>query len=365
MAYGIITHHDVHNHGAILQLNALVKILREKFGITASALCFDKNYDFMGRGLKAKYEISIRSVGIYLKYLRDNGLKQTLFNMKKKRLLTKFKEREALIGEYYTQCGELEGIIIGSDEVFALHTGPTPVFFGHACPSKKVFAYAGSFGPTTLDDVERLHCRAFVGSGLSAMTGLSMRDQNSMFIARALTGREPTLVCDPVILYGYEKEIAQFAPPSHLPAYLLVYAYDQNMNTPEEIDRIRAFARRQGLKIVSPGFYHKWADYNLNVDPVELLRYFHYADCVVTDTFHGSVMSILTGCNFAVLTRNNSNKLNNLLDEYGLSHRRITSERSMSRILAEPIDFERVQAELTRRRADSMIYLDSMIQFND
>lgn len=55
MKYGIITHYDVHNHGAILQMNALIKVLKRDFNIDAQALRFDKNYDFMGRALKAKY----------------------------------------------------------------------------------------------------------------------------------------------------------------------------------------------------------------------------------------------------------------------------------------------------------------------
>ena len=360
MTYGIITHYDVHNHGAVLQLNALVKVLHEKFGIVASALRFDKNYDFMGRELKAKYEISIKSAGIYLKYFRDNGLKQVLFNMKKKRLLDQFKAQEALVGAYYTKCENLDGVIIGSDEVFALHTGPTPVFFGYACPSGKVFAYAGSFGPTTLGDVERLHCRGFVAGGLSAMAGLSMRDQNSIRITRELTGREPILVCDPVILYGYEKEIAQYPSPQ-LPPYLLVYAYDQNMNVPEEVERIKDFARRRGLKIVSPGFYHKWADYNINVDPVELLRYFNNADSVLTDTFHGSVMSIISGRKFAVKLRNNAHKLLNLLQEYNLEDRVITHERDLNAILVEDVDRQYIHEEILRRRSVSMAYLADMI----
>ena len=65
MKYGIITHYDVHNHGALLQLNGLKQGLKS-LGIEASALQFDKNYDFMGRAMKAKYEISFKSVGIYM-----------------------------------------------------------------------------------------------------------------------------------------------------------------------------------------------------------------------------------------------------------------------------------------------------------
>ena len=81
MKIGIITHYDVHNHGAILQMNALIKVLKKNFGIEAQALQFDKNYDFLGRELKAKYEIGIKSVGIYLKYLFDRGLKIFIFNV--------------------------------------------------------------------------------------------------------------------------------------------------------------------------------------------------------------------------------------------------------------------------------------------
>ena len=57
MKIGIITHYDVHNHGAILQMNALIKVLRQKFNADAHALQFDENYDFLGRELKAKYDV--------------------------------------------------------------------------------------------------------------------------------------------------------------------------------------------------------------------------------------------------------------------------------------------------------------------
>ena len=135
MRIGIITHYDVHNHGALLQLNALIKIL-SKQGIQAQALQYDKNYDFLGVKLKNKYNISVKSIFFYLNYIRKEGIKKTLFNIKKKRLLDSFKKENNLIGEYYSQTNNVDAIIIGSDEVFALHTGPTPILFGHASPCK-------------------------------------------------------------------------------------------------------------------------------------------------------------------------------------------------------------------------------------
>lgn len=357
MKYGIITHYDVHNHGALLQLNALKQVLNN-LGIEAFALQFDKNYDFMGRQLKAKYDISLKSVGIYAKFLRERGLKSTFYNWRKRRMLNEFRRNQSLIGPYYTECGELDGVIVGSDEVFALHTGPTPAFFGHALPSEKVFAYGGCFGPTTIADIDRLHCRAFVASGLQSMCGLGMRDQNSISIAAELTGGEPELVCDPVILYGYKEEISHLEVKMKSP-YMVVYSYDNKFD--DQSDVILEYARKKGLKVVSPGFIQKWADINVNVDPVELLSWFKGAECVVTNTFHGCVMSLITGRELAVKMRGNANKLFNLMCEYGIENRVFGDGKTLDDVFSQTVDWAEVEEQITRRRKDSLSYLKRMI----
>lgn len=361
MKFGIITHYDVHNHGALLQLTALIRVLAQK-GIKASALRFDKNYDFLGVELKSKYNISIKSMGFYLKYLRQEGFEKTHFNVGKRRVLNHFKLQKNLVGEYYSKAQDLDAVIVGSDEVFALHTGPTPVFFGHALPTDHIFSYAGSFGPTTVDEVKNLHCEAFVSSGLRSMKGISVRDMNSRKVVEALTGISPVMVCDPVILYGFQQEIASLEKPDY-PPFLLVYAYDNRMNDAEEVAAIKAYARKYNLKMLSPGFYHKWCDYNVNVDPIELLGYFKNASCVVTDTFHGSVMSIITNSPFMVKTReSNHNKLHSLLNEYCLADRIFTDFSAMEEVAGMDIDWDIVNGEVKARRKESMAFLDGIIQ---
>lgn len=122
------------------------------------------------------------------------------------------------------------------------------------------------------------------------------------------------------------------------------------------------YAHSRGLKVVCPGFFHKWADININTDPVELLRYFKYAECVVTDTFHGSVLSIITGKDLAVKLRDNSNKLLNLLEEYGLQDRVITDDWDLNAIFSRSQDNEFVAKEVVRRRQESMAYLREMVE---
>ena len=165
---------------------------------------------------------------------------------------------------------------------------------------------------------------------------------------------------DPVILYGYKKEIEELTNPG-LPKYLLVYAYESRLNDSKEYLAILDYAYSKRLKVVCPGFYHKWADKNINTDPVELLRYFKYAECVVTDTFHGAVMSIITGRDLAVKIRDNGNKLMNLLKEYGLQESVINDDWNLDAIFSKKQNKDYVASEVERRRKASMDYLSRMI----
>lgn len=365
MECGIITHYDVHNHGAVLQLFALINVLRRDFKIEAKALTFEKNYDFIDQELKNKYELSLKSLPIYLKYLKERGFGAMIYNIRKRQTLEHFKSKENIIGRHYRNYKALQHVIIGSDEVFALHTGPTPVFWGHALPTDNVFSYAGSFGPTNLEDVYNLNCDSLVRSGFQRMSGISVRDQNSKDIIRSITGMEVTVVVDPVLLYGYSDEIRGQSRPIN-DKYLIVYAYDKRMNDVKEVEAIKEFAHQKGLTIVSPGFYHKWVDKNINIDPIELLGWFKHAEYVITDTFHGSVMSLITNRPFSVMVRDNGNKVINLLREYNLENRVVKELKSDLLIHYDSaIDYVTTNEIIKDKRRTSMHYLKERLSKNE
>ena len=186
-----------------------------------------------------------------------------------------------------------------------------------------------------------------------------MRDQNSVKIAKELTGREPELVCDPVILYGYEKEFLNSDRPMVEP-YLVVYSYDNRFD--DSATEVISFAKKRGLKIVSPGLYQKWADINVNVTPIGLLAWFKYADCVVTNTFHGCVLSILSGREMAIKIRDNSNKLLNLAQEYRIDDRLFDNVTSLETVFDNKIDWTTVNNQIISRRDSSMSYLVRMVE---
>lgn len=360
LKYGIVTHYNVLNHGAVLQLEALIKVLKE-LGVDAKALQYKRNYDFTDDSLKAKYRIGLGSIGYFMKFIKERGLCNFFFLYRKTKILESYRRVNNLVGPDYQKSELLDGVIVGSDEVFALNIGKTPALFGYGLPSKKVFAYAGSFGSTTIEEIDKKKCRDFVCNGLKSMTNLSVRDQNSNTIIEALLGIRPEMVCDPVILYGFKDELARMERPMK-EKYMVVYSYDQNMNEADELSSIKYFAIEKGLKIISPSFYHRWVDKNVNVNPIELLNWFQHADYVVTDTFHGSVMSLITNREFVVEVRDNGNKLLSLLSEYGLENRIIVKQQILDDVFIHKINWTRVNSKLQNIRKFSLNYIIKMLK---
>jgi hypothetical protein len=353
MKIGIITHYNVHNHGALLQLYALKTVL-ENENNNVRALTFKKNFDFMEGGIDKKYDISIKSLAWYFSYVCKIGLKRTFFNVRKKYILDQFKK--PLIGEYYSRAKNLDAVFIGSDEVFSIEAGVNPFFFGIGIPCSNIYTYAACCGPTDLQMIKQKRMEKLIKAGLEDIKKISVRDKNTYDIVKSVIDKPVELVCDPVILYGYTDEIEK-AERKIKADYLLVYAYDNNMNNPEETKKIIDFAHKRNLKVISVGFHHKWCDKCVDGSPIDILGYFKYAKYVVTDTFHGSVMSLITNANFAAKIRGNKNKLHDLLVRFNLSERIVENFNTIESILDTEIDYKPVNDVVSKMRKSSMEYL--------
>ncbi len=356
---GIITHYNVHNYGAELQLYGLRMVLKS-LDYNSQALQYNKNFDFMEPGIEAKYKLSIKSIPIYLKYLIEKGLGRVIYNVKKKRALSRFSIQNTSIGEFYSRARDLSAIVIGSDEIFSIEAGPNPWYWGIGVQCDKVISYAASFGPTTMKDIEIHRCRELVSAGLSRMNKISVRDENSRIIVKELTGRDAELVCDPVFLYGYENELNR-KPREHFP-YIIVYSYDDHMNDKETIKAIREFANANNAKVISIGYYHGWCDKNICCDPLDIFPYFRDAIMVFTDTFHGTVFSILSETPMIVQLHGNENKLKYLLSQYDLQNRIVDSFHEYKRIINNHIDFADIKNRIDSYRELSLVYLKNALK---
>ena len=254
MKIGILTYYGVHNHGAVLQANALKTVLESK-GHECGFMEFERSYSNISQKQANKYKLGLGSIGFYARYLIEKGAGNILYNVSKKRTLAKFRATNIpMLGKYEDFLGDLA--VIGSDEVFSLEIGVNPFLYGNGLNAKHVISYAGCFGPTTYADVVKQGQQKMISDGLHHMDAVSVRDQNSLETVKKTAGIDATLVCDPVILYGYEKEMQSFTPP--MKDYILIYSYDKNLNDATEYNHIKAYAEKHNLKAVSVGYYHKW-----------------------------------------------------------------------------------------------------------
>ena len=192
------------------------------------------------------------------------------------------------------------------------------------------------------------------------MNAVSVRDGNSHDITNKL-GVNSEIVCDPVILYGYEREQNEYKPD--IENYIVVYSYDRNMNDIDEISSIKNFAKNKSLKILSVGYHHKWCDKNINATPNKLLGWIKKAKLVITDTFHGTVLSLICNTDFVTKQRGNGNKLGFLLEEFGLRNRVVVDFANINEVCSKSIDFNVVNKTIQEKREKSLLFLKEKLGF--
>lgn len=260
--------------------------------------------------------------------------------------------------------------IIGSDEVFnccqTTSWGYTLQLYGAIPEAKKVVSYAASFGHTRYEQLLELNIAGEIGATLNTLSAISVRDKNSYDIVKKLTGRTPEQHLDPVLIYGYQAEIMQMSLPAEKD-YIVIYAYPGRIQDKTEIGIIKKFARQNGKKLISLFSYYSWCDKSVAPNtPFEVLAWFKGADYVITDTFHGTIFSIITHKNFCTLVRNtNGEKIDSLLLRLGLEIK-ILREKSfslMSDILHQSINYTEVEQALTTERARAKKYIKQVIAF--
>lgn len=355
---GILTYYGVHNHGAVLQANGLQQVLKG-MGYNVRFLTFNRSYEYISEEQRKKYKLDLSSIPFYFKYMLEKGVGNILYNFKKSSTLNTFRASNF---DLDISCDSFYGdiVLIGSDEVFSLEIGYNPMMYGYGIKAKRIASYAGSFGPTTIREIVQKGKKETIRQGLNGFDAISVRDRNSQDIVKELCGKEVPLVCDPVILYGYEKEMDAFTPEES--GYITVYAYDNRMNDPSEVKKVKDYAHAHGLKVYSVGYYHKWCDKNINATPIEVLGWIRNANLTVTDTFHGTVISIICNTPMAVKLRGNANKLAYLLCEYGLSDRIMETFSDLERVADQEIDFLSVNTILKEKREASKRYLISAVE---
>lgn len=275
------------------------------------------------------------------------------------------------IPEETTYDAELDLLIIGSDEVFNFtqsthEVGYAPELFGHASRADHIFSYAASFGNTTLPRLTASGKESEIREGLDRFDEISVRDENSAEIVEHLLGRRPMVHLDPVLAFdfmGLEPRIPSARQMDE--PYVLVYGYPGRLSQ-EENDAVRRYARSSDSRVVCIGGIQECCDTYVDCDPFELFAYFRDAVAIVTDTYHGAILSIVNQRPFAALVREstggdygNEEKLGYLLTDLGLAAQRVRSSDQIEVVLRQEIDYRSVVERLEHERQRTSEFLSA------
>ena len=362
MKIGILTHYDVNNMGAQLQLWAMYRHL-ESLGHEPVVLTYKKSYDFVPE-LERRNQITLASVPYILKnYLFAKGLRLTWHNVRKYRTLKSFRLDKLRHTPHDT--APIDAAVVGADEVFSLELGINKMMFGHGVNTENMIAYAPSVGQTDIKRIEHYDCRETMASGLNRFVALSARDRSTQRIIKELTGHDAEIVCDPALLYRFP--IEEYPLPKGTPKgdYMVVYSYDARLNTPQEAEAIQSYAKCHGLKTVSVGTFHKWCDVNIACNALEWLRCIAESKAVVTDTFHGTIAAAITHRPMAIYYSKvvNSSKMFDLVDRLKLQGRMLSeiSTREIERVFAMEQNMALIDEQIEAMRHDSERYLTNSL----
>lgn len=207
-----------------------------------------------------------------------------------------------------------------------------------------------------------------IGILLRKFDAISVRDINSGTIIEELTGRIPAYNLDPVLTYDYMKCCDKIPQIKIEEKYLILYAYAGRISN-DEAKWIAEYAKKKKLKIYAIGGIQKCADQFVDCSPFEVLAYFRNAEEVITDTFHGSIFSIITHRPFTTLIRKsvgnsygNEEKLSDLLKRLELNTRMTTKIESVENINEQVINYEKIDEILKTHRKVARQYLQKNLE---
>lgn len=335
----IVTVHNSSNCGSFLQATALKTIL-EKEGNNVFFLHRDVH-----QGIKYCIITSIKKA-CKLKLNQIAGVwKEYRAFADANRIFTQIKAED---------CGNIDCFIIGSDTVWNFDeiyfAQNKHRYLGLEFCGKRTVSYAASIANTSYNT---LTDDKVIVNGLNNLNAVSVRDYYTKKIVDRITGKQSVLVLDPTLLLSRE-EFAGLETECFGEGHILIYMFGKISNdTKSKLIEIR---KNTGKKIVSFGGYRDFADINVSNDPFKFLYYFNHADMVITNTFHGTIFSILNRKPFAEFG-GHKKKVSELLSMLDLREQICENAEDMEKILNQKIDYDKVDKKLDVLRKQSKEYL--------
>lgn len=362
MKIGILSMQKIINYGSFLQAYGLRKLIKsvypeEKINFIDIIPGRKLDINNISKSQKIKNIITAGKQGLFFEKIGDKIFMKKLGNQFESKFFPLLDLNSENNSKRYST------VVIGSDEVFHCCQnaawGFSTQLLGDVKNTDNVFSYAASFGATTYDDILKAGIIDEVKNALSNLSSISVRDENSKKIIYKILNKEVEIHLDPVLISDFDDEIKATEDFITNEKFIVVYSYAGRINNHREIESIKNFAKKNNLKIYTVFCRYKWADKTIiPLTPFQLLKIFQQAEYVVSDTFHGSIFSIISHKRFCTLVRDsNKEKITSLLERFDLlSHAVFDSDELESKIIKK-IDFDAVDEIRKNEKQRSLKYL--------
>ncbi len=254
-------------------------------------------------------------------------------------------------------------IVSGSDQVWnpdlAEESLGCYLFDFPATAQTRRIAYAASIGSDSIDEAWHPMFRRC----LERFDAISVRETSAVPLISALAAKEVTAVLDPTILIPLHQWHAISSDMVIREPFLLVYSF----GTPASFRNIvHEVSNATGLSVVT---LHKRKHYNNELGrfpyagPQEFVGLFRKAAFVVTNSFHGTVFSVLFQKPFvSVINNKRGSRLRDLLKALDLEERLIHVDSELPGNPIEDLDYRNIEARLTHLREQSIQFLSDALK---
>lgn len=264
-----------------------------------------------------------------------------------------------------------DAVVVGSDQLW-LPAGMRTNFYNLMFVADEInkISYATSFGVSTIDKTYWKDMCKFI----PRINHLSVREKSGQVLIRDIVGVESRVVADPTMLHTAE-EWYEMIPDRQLEhEYIFCYFLGKNMECRNFANQVKS---ETGLKIVVLKHLDEYIEEDddfgdivpSDVGPMEFVNYIRHAKYVLTDSFHGTVFSILYHKNFLTFYRfkqgerlSKNSRIDNLLNLMGLEKQlyEFEPDTAFSR-LSDDIDYNTVDNNRESLRLDSKAFLENAL----
>lgn len=380
---GLVTCYFKSNYGSLLQAYATQKFL-DSLKIENETINIDKNIDFK-KG-KRKYYTSqifnftfVKSKLGMIKLKFDKKVNKELgknISIREKKFkefrnqfrLTKELNTYAELKEY---CKKFDNVLVGSDQLWLPVNVVSDYYTLNWVPDEiNKISFSTSFGVSSIPEKYEELYKKF----LNRINYLSTREESGKKIIKDLTGRDAKIVCDPTLLFNKEEWMdIQEKEAIIKEKYILCYFLGNSIEYRKFAERLK---EKTGYKIISINHCDEYVKYSdvfadetpYDIGPAEFLNLIRNAEYVCTDSFHGTVFSLINNVNFFVFRRYNkkskistNSRLDSLLGIVNLKERLLEGNEDIDKTIEMNIDFSNVNKKLEEFRSDSKEFLEKAL----